>query len=226
MRTTLRQDPDIILIGEIRDELTAETATTAANTGHLVLSSVHTNNAIKSLLRFISLGVGRDQIEASLRAVLAQRLVRTLDHTYCEPYDIAEDLNKLLRLEGEEKISEPIMTFRPLSTTDSNGHVIEDIRAHSGRTIIPELWIVGAEERQLIYDGNTSEDAYLKLALRKGMQPLWYQGIKLALKGETTLDEIRKKVASPEEFVRFSSIIMSKIIRPHLEKQKQGPKTP
>lgn len=220
LRSFLRLDPDIILVGEVRDAETAKIMVEAAGTGHLVFSTIHTNDAISVLARLYELGVERTRIQSTLRCVVAQRLVRTLCPCLeCrEPYDARPELNKLFeedvfRLrEGSRAVeegdssealsnSEAVVFFRPVSKGGYFACKTCHGTGYFGRAIVPELWVIGREERDLIVNSEYSYARYHDLALSKGMLPMAYVGLELALQGRVTLQELKDNVIIPEEWV-------------------------
>lgn len=191
----MRQDPNVILVGEIRDPETAEVALQAANTGHLVLSTLHTNDSVSSVARLEDLGVSRAHLRDNLRMVISQRLVRHIDPQATESYDAATELNDLF---GERVITAPVPMVRPKATlTAADRHA-----AYHGRLLVPEVWMVGEKERDLIVAGNLSHDALLHAAEEGGMRSLLTFGLSAALEGKTTLEELRKHVFTPTELRR------------------------
>ena len=102
LRSCLRQDPDIIFVGEIRDKETAETAISATLTGHLVLSSLHTSGAIQTITRLLDMGVEPFMVVSAIRGILSQRLVRTLCHQCKKPYTPPAEALKRMGLESED----------------------------------------------------------------------------------------------------------------------------
>jgi type IV pilus assembly protein PilB len=206
LRNYLRQDPDIILVGEIRDGETAKTAMEAAKTGHLVLSTLHTNDAVSSLLRLYELGVANSDLQSSLQCIVAQRLVRSLCNKCKTSYDAKDDINNLLGAEVAQH-------FFPLYTTPSEHKIpcldCSDI-GYKGRLPITELWVVGDQEKQMIYDGCRDYQKYLSIAMRDGMVPLVVSGIQSVLEGKTTLHEIGKHVPI-EHFLKRRDLIVEAI---------------
>jgi len=203
LRGILRQDPDVILIGEVRDSETARLAMRAANTGHLVLTTLHTNDSIASLIRLYDLGVEKSQIEASLKTVISQRLVRKLcSKEECrEYYDPKEDIDELnLDVEGVNiKLLQPKTKVEKICSVCSS-------TGYRGRTVVPEVWVVGREERELIAEGVQSQQPYLETASKNKMDFLPVSGMKKVLSGETTIREL-KRVISLDEFSRNGSIL-------------------
>jgi general secretion pathway protein E len=187
VRTLLRQDPDIIMIGEIRDIETAEMAIQAALTGHLVLSTLHTNDAPSTITRLLELGVPPYLINSTLIGVMAQRLVRTLCPACKQPGSIDDDV-------WEEMIL-PWKVPKPEQVQAPNGCLECRMTGFRGRTGIYEMLPVSVEMKKLI---TTSPDpVQLKsLAYREGMRSLRSNGAAKVAEGITTPAEILR-VAPP-----------------------------
>lgn len=189
LRAFLRQDPDIILVGEIRDRETADIAVRAALTGHLVLSTLHTNSAAAAAARLIDMGVEPFLLASSLTGVLAQRLVRRLCPHCRQPYRVdPEDPDyPLLEVEGLAGAT----LYRP----GGCGHC--DQTGYQGRLAIAELLPVTGEIRQLIARRATPSELRAAAAAR-GLRSLWQDGLLKAVEGVTTLEQV-KRVALVEE---------------------------
>ena len=184
LRSILRQDPDVVLVGEIRDLETAEISVQASLTGHLVLSTLHTNTAIGAVTRLVDMGVEPFLIASSMVGVLAQRLVRRLCPHCKKPYHPTE-------LEMEQlEISE----LTPAELYIAQGCVECDQIGYSGRLGIYELVTVNDTLRTLIHRG-ASEDELLEEA-RKDSKGLLHSGFERVKSGETTIDEVYRVVQS------------------------------
>jgi len=190
VRTLLRQDPDIIMIGEIRDRETAEVAIQAALTGHLVLSSLHTNDAPSSITRLIDIGAQPYLIGATLLGVLAQRLVRTLCPHCKVPGEIDREAWEKLVAPARTKI--PKSVFRP-SGCDECRHT-----GYMGRIGIYETLVVDKSIRRLIPTSNDLQ-LYYEAAGRQGMRNLRISGAQKVAEGLTTLEEIYSVVPPDKE---------------------------
>jgi len=179
LRTLLRQDPDVIMVGEIRDEETARTAIQAALTGHLVFSTLHTNDACAAITRLINMGIEPYLLGAALNIVLAQRLVRRICPKCREEYEPPRNLRKAVERMGVE-----IETFY-------KGVGCRRCRntGFSGRIAIHELLVLDDEQRDLVTTGPTL-GAIRTLARRKGMVTLRYDGFRKVREGITTLEEV------------------------------------
>lgn len=189
LRSILRQDPDIIMIGEIRDFDTADIAIKAALTGHLVLSTLHTTTASASIVRLINMGVEPFLITSSLVCVVSQRLVRMVCANCKEPHQLtAEALDKLGVKYRKDKLP---LFYR------GQGCPICFNSGYKGRTCIAEVLSLGIEVKDLIM--SRAQDYKIKEVARSlGMKTLREVGIEKALAGLTTLEEILK-VTAPDE---------------------------
>jgi len=178
LRAILRQDPDVVMIGEIRDLETAEIAVQASLTGHLVLSTLHTNSAVGAVTRLHDMGVEPFLLSSSLLGVLAQRLVRRLcpQCKLAHPATLSEKVI-LNRAENEEAI-----IYRPTGCKACN-HT-----GYRGRTGIHELLVVNEAVRELIHNG--AGEQVVEREIRKTSASIRDDGIKKVLTGQTTLEEI------------------------------------
>ena len=181
LRAILRQDPDIIMIGEIRDEETANIAVQASITGHLVVSTLHTNNAVGTLNRMADMGVEPYLIADSVIGVIAQRLVRKLC-PHCKKKHIATEEEKAwLKVSDEEEIQ----LYEPCGCGMCNNI------GYSGRTAIFEIMEVNGTMRRLIAR-NASTEEMIECARESGMRTLRENGIELIKQGITTIEEVIK----------------------------------
>jgi type IV pilus assembly protein PilB len=182
LRAFLRQDPDVIMVGEIRDLETAEIAIKAAQTGHLVLSTLHTNDAPSTLVRMMNMGVAPFNIASSVNIITAQRLARKLC-THCRrPEDIPPEA--LLRAGfGEEDLDGSFQPYGPIGCDHCKG------TGYKGRIGIYEVMPISDEMRQLIMrNGNSIEIA--QQAQREGVRNLRQSGLLKVKSGITSLEEI------------------------------------
>jgi type IV pilus assembly protein PilB len=188
LRAFLRQDPDIILIGEIRDTETAEIGIRAALTGHLVFSTLHTNDAPSSITRLVDMGIEPFLVGSSLILVVAQRLVRKL----CPKCKLVDDTPKeaLVRLGVLKSLDENITIYKanPKGCDECKG------TGYKGRTAVHEILEVDEEIRRLIVKGATAEDIR-ELAKRKGMRTLYEAGILKVRRGITDIAEVQRVLA-------------------------------
>ena len=179
LRTLLRQDPDVIMVGEIRDEETARTAIQAALTGHLVFSTLHTNDACSAITRLVNMGVEPYLISAALNMVLAQRLVRRICGKCRQVYEPQRTIRKALERMGYD-ISE---FYRGVGCKRCRN------TGYSGRVGIHELLIMDDELRDAIVS-NPSISAIREIAQRRGMVTLKHDGFRKVREGITTIEEV------------------------------------
>jgi type IV pilus assembly protein PilB len=185
LRSILRQDPDIILIGEIRDLETAEIAISAALTGHLVLSTLHTNDAAGAVSRLINIGVPPFLVASALLGAVAQRLVRTVCPRCKEVYEASRQERELL--DGPSPARDPIRLVR------GRGCQYCCQMGYQGRKAVYEILPVSQKIRHLILSG--CGDAPVKeQALQEGMQTLRTNAVAEVLRGVTTIDELMRVV--------------------------------
>lgn len=202
LRTLLRQDPDIIMVGEIRDGETASLAVNASLTGHLVLSTIHTNSAAGAIPRMIDMGVEPFLIVSTVKNVIAQRLVRVLD-TNKEKYFLSEaekktlgeavDLKRILEILKKEKIVptdadwSTIPFYKPVPNEESES-------GYKGRLGIHEVLKVTPTIKEMILKGS-STDEIEKRAKEEGMMTMLEDGIFLAVQGRTSTEEVLRVVS-------------------------------
>jgi general secretion pathway protein E len=175
LRAILRQDPDVVMVGEIRDLETAEIAVQASLTGHLVLSTLHTNTAAGAVTRLRDMGIEPFLLSSSLIGVLAQRLVRVLDDDTKVPYTARDYECRTLKMDSEN----PPTLYRA-SDNDSNGF--------HGRTGIYELISIDDQMRTMIHDGVSEQD--LERYARSLGPGIRADGRRRVLEGTTTLEEV------------------------------------
>ena len=180
LRAHLRQDPDVILVGETRDKETADNAIQASLTGHLVFSTLHTNDAPGAFTRLIDMGVEPFLVSSSVLAILAQRLVRRLCEQCRSPY--TPNSSELADL-GLSK--SPGKLYRAVGCEECNH------KGYSGRSGIYELLMVDDEIRSMVVAGATT-GAIRNKAIELGLLTLRDDGIRKALEGITSLDEVRR----------------------------------
>ena len=189
LRAILRQDPDVVLVGEIRDSETAEVAFQAAMTGHLVFSTLHCNTAPSAITRLVDMGVEPFLIGSSVIGVLAQRLVRTLCPRCKSPYKPTLDELAVLGLEDMEGQAE---FYKPVGCPQCN------MRGYSGRLAIFELMPVNEELRRLALK-NPTADQVRDVATTAGMKSMKQHAVEKIVAGLTTIDEVRRKVFVEDE---------------------------
>jgi type II secretion system protein E len=187
LRSILRHDPDVILIGEIRDAETAQIAVQASLTGHLVFSTLHTNDAPGALTRLVDMGVEPYLVASSLEAVLAQRLVRVLC-THCKVADDSATANAFKLKLG---IPADVTLYKSVGCRECRN------TGFHGRQAIFEWMDTNPEIRQLILQ-NTSSDVLREAARRAGMRSLAEDGWRLVAKGMTTVEEVLSVTTAKE----------------------------
>ena len=184
LRSIVRQDPDVIMIGEMRDEETAAIAVQSALTGHLVLSTLHTNDAAGSITRLMDMGVEDYLLTSTVNAVLAQRLVRTLCHHCREAYTPLDDVVSrwdLQRYAGDS----PVTLYRAVGC-EHCGHT-----GYSGRNAIVELLVMTDQIKKLILK-HSDAGKISRVAAESGMHTLLDDGLRKAVAGKTTIEEVRR----------------------------------
>jgi type IV pilus assembly protein PilB len=189
LRSILRQDPNVIMIGEIRDEETAEIAIQASMTGHLVLTTLHTNDAPAAITRLIDIGIPPYLIASSIIGIAAQRLVRTICPDCKEEYVPNQDSLARLNLDQNDL---PFKFYRGAGCLNCNN------TGFKGRTVIEEIMIVGPKIRELIQSSATA-DTLREAAMAMGMTTLGISGMKKIERGVTTIEEVLKAVHEKEE---------------------------
>ncbi|MDX1659684.1 MAG: ATPase, T2SS/T4P/T4SS family [Nitriliruptorales bacterium] len=192
LRTVLRQDPDVVMVGEIRDRETAELAMEASFTGHLVLSTLHTNDAPSTIIRLVDLGIERFLIASSLLMVIAQRLVRTVCQHCVQPRQPQERTLRLLGLSREDIQDRELVAGAGCQICDMTGFL--------GRVGVYEVLPATPRMRELVTEG-ASESDIAHLAREVGMRTLREDGLAKAFAGITTLEEVVR--TTPEEAIDF-----------------------
>jgi type IV pilus assembly protein PilB len=188
LRSLLRQDPDILMIGEVRDQETANIAVQAALTGHLVLSTLHTNDAASAVTRLIDLGIAPYLVGASLVAVLAQRLVRKICSNCKEEYEPSVSVRKIM----EKAMNAPVTKFyRGIGCKKCRN------TGYLGRVAIHELFVTTPEIQELI-TSNVSIRKIREIAIKNGMTSLRLDGLNKVKAGITTVDEVLRVAACEE----------------------------
>lgn len=183
LRSLLRFDPDIMMIGEMRDGETASIGVNAALTGHLVLTTLHTNSAAGAIVRLLDLGVQAYLIASTLRCVVGQRLVRKLCSHCREPYQASADLVAQLPATAYAGLTPPLRLWRATGCPYCGGS------GYSGRAAIFELLIVDEELRRLIKP-DVSAEVIAQSARRSGMTTMMADGLRKCCEGLTTIEEV------------------------------------
>ncbi len=188
LRGFLRQDPDVILVGEIRDTETAQIACQAALTGHMVLATLHSNNAVQAVTRLIDIGVPPFIVVPSLVGILCQRLVRKICGRCKEQYPASpQEIQDLFVWEGDRA---PF--YRGKGCVHCNG------TGYSGRIALHEILLIDDEIRRIITRGESVGEIQ-RYARTSGFRTMHYDGIKKALRGLTTLEEVNRVTIAEEE---------------------------
>lgn len=192
LRAALRQDPDILLVGEIRDQETAEIALRAAMTGHLVLSTLHTNDAVSSAMRLVDMGAEGFLAATAIRAVLAQRLVRRLcDNCYVDHIPAAREV-QWIRHVMESELPEPLQLKQASGCHRCNN------TGYRGRIGVFELLVLNDEMADALRRSDSAD--FVKAARRsKGYRPLVVSAMMEALKGVTSLEEVYRVAEQVDE---------------------------
>ena len=181
LRSIVRQDPDIIMIGEMRDLETARIAIQSALTGHLVLSTLHTNNAAGGITRLLDMGVEDYLLTSTVNGILAQRLVRRLEPTHAEQYAASPEEIEKFGLRRYQPQGEIFLYHPRPSALSPTGYL--------GRTTIMELLVMDDDVRRAVMR-HAGMDEIEKLARNAGMYTMYEDGIGKALRGETTIEEV------------------------------------
>jgi type IV pilus assembly protein PilB len=185
LRSFLRQDPDIIMVGEIRDKETAEIGVKAALTGHLVLSTLHTNDAPSTINRLTNMGIESFLVTASVNMVVAQRLVRRICDNCKSNYSAPAELLSMVGLEHDSPL------FRGEGCDRCHGS------GYKGRVALYEIMLVSDTMRERIIEG-ISSTSLKRLAIDEGMQTLRVAGLQKVAEGVTTLDEVLGTTAADD----------------------------
>jgi type IV pilus assembly protein PilB len=180
LRALLRQDPDIVLVGEIRDYETAEVAIQAALTGHLVLSTLHTNDAPSTITRLMNMGVEPFLVTAAVNTIVAQRLIRRIC-TKCKA-EISVPKEKLVELGFSRESSEKMKMYAGKGCAACGGS------GYKGRVAIYEVFDFAPELKEMVLTGATATDLK-KAAMKLGMKTLRLSALSKAAEGATTLEE-------------------------------------
>ena len=182
LRALMRQDPDVIMVGEIRDKETADMAVQAALTGHLVFSTLHTNDASASVARLLELGVPGYLVNATVIGILAQRLVRILC-PHCKLGDVDMDENLWRDLVAPWRSAPPAKVYRPVGCLECRR------TGYLGRTGLIELMVVSDAIRALVSEGGDIQKIRNQAA-RDGLRSLRLSGAEKIVHGTTTVEEV------------------------------------
>ena len=180
LRSILRQDPDTIMIGEIRDAETAEIAVRAAITGHLVLSTLHTNDSPSTVARLIDMGLEPYLVSSAIIGIISQRLVKVLCPKCKEKYEASDSEKRMMGIDEENEVT----LYKPVGCNACN-------KGYRGRAAVHEVMLVNESIRKLI-NREANTDDIRKQALDDGMRTLLQSATDLALKGKTSFEEIMR----------------------------------
>ncbi len=183
LRSILRQDPDTIMIGEIRDSETAEIAVRAAITGHLVLSTLHTNDSPSTIARLIDMGLEPYLVSSAVIGIISQRLVKLLCPKCKQKYEASDSEKKILGINGIDADKDTIL-YKPVGCNACNN-------GYRGRAAVHEVMLVNENIRRCINKG-ASTDEIRSMALEDGMTTLLQSAAGLVLKGETSFEEVMR----------------------------------
>ncbi|HZJ85307.1 MAG TPA: GspE/PulE family protein, partial [Syntrophomonadaceae bacterium] len=184
LRSILRQDPDIIMVGEMRDGETANLGVRAALTGHLFFSTLHTNSAAGTVARMVNMGIENYLLSSSLAGIVSQRLIRRLCKNCCELYKLDEETS--VQLNMQEFIGQEFFAPVGCNMCRQSGY--------SGRMALHEVLVVGLEMHKAITHKIQSENELEEIAIKEGMVTMRQDGINKALQGMTSLQEVMKGV--------------------------------
>lgn len=188
LRSVLRQDPDIVMVGEIRDVETAEIAVRAAITGHIVLSTIHTNDTVSTISRLEDMGIENYLIASATVGILAQRLVKKICHKCKVSHEASADELKIMGI----PFAENVMITKGTGCNSCNN------TGYSGRTAIHEVLVVDREIRNMISTGKSVDEIKTR-AKEKGLTTLNETCRELVLQGQTTIDEMLRMTFSFDE---------------------------
>lgn len=192
LRSILRQDPDIIMIGEIRDGETAQIAVQASITGHLVISTLHTNSTSASVTRLVDMGVEPYLIGDAVVGIIAQRLVRRLCNN-CKKSRLATDAEKKMLQLKEEDMAKDITVYDPVGCEQCN-------KGYRGRVAIYEIMPITSKIRRTLHETFTADDIQ-RVAVSEGMNTLRMAGARNVLEGKTSIDEMVRVAFDMDEVV-------------------------
>jgi type IV pilus assembly protein PilB len=207
LKAFLRQDPDIIMVGEIRDMDTAEIAIKAAMTGHLVFSTLHTNDSAATIARLVDIGIPSFMLASSVTMVLSQRLGRRLCKKCKKPEQ--RDPQELIEMGFSEEESGYVVTYGPVGCPECNG------LGYKGRVGFFELMEVTSEVAKAI-SAEVPEDQLRKIAVVEGMVPLREAALNKVREGVTSVEEALKRTVAHEES------LPAYLVNPDVEKYEDG----
>lgn len=191
LRSILRQDPDVVMVGEIRDLETAEIAIQAALTGHLVISTIHTNSAAGAIPRFLSMGVKPFLLAPAINCVIGQRLVKRINPEAKIPIELSTSVGEQVKAELSKLPAEILRQEKvDLKKLQFYGPREGAKQPYKGRVGIYEIFSMTKDIEHLILTGNVSEYDMLEIAQKQGMMTMAQDGLLKALQGLTTVEEV------------------------------------
>ena len=194
LRSILRQDPNIIMVGEIRDKETAEISVHAALTGHLVLSTLHTNDAPTAVPRLVDMDIPPFLVSATVNLVIAQRLIRKICRNCIESYQISEDIGKVINEQLVLLKGEQASPYHVKQLYQGKGCEVCNFTGYSGRLAIYEIFNVDEKVRAYIQRSDFSLDGLRKIAFSHGERTMFEDGLKKSELGLTTIEEILRVI--------------------------------
>jgi MSHA biogenesis protein MshE len=214
LRTVLRQDPDVVLVGEMRDRETAEIAIKAAMTGHLVLSTLHTNDAVSTAIRLVDMGAESFSVASALRCILAQRLIRRVCRDCAQPY--VPDEHEQILIQGFLKNSD--VDTRQM--VKGSGCPQCNQSGYRGRVAAIEMLEVKGELAKALSRGDTG--GFIDVARQqRGYVPLPMAALHFALRGLTTLEEAMKLTTELEDPTEESDHLATPVQAAAVAEKKQ-----
>lgn len=195
LRSILRQDPDVVMIGEIRDLETAEACAQAALTGHVVLSTLHTNSAVETIPRLVTIGLPPFMVAPSLSVVIAQRLVRRICDACKKERPVTDKEKEVFEktLQAIKTVDPTVSVSVPATVKVQQGCEACSVTGFRGQMIVSEVLYVDSEVKDAIL-ANKSANDILALARKKGMLTMYEDGILKVIAGHTTLDELHRVI--------------------------------
>jgi len=194
LRSILRQDPDIIMVGEIRDKETAEISIHAALTGHLVLSTLHTNDAPTAVPRLVDMDIPAFLVSATVNLVIAQRLVRRVCSDCIESYKVPDNVDKIINRQLTSLKGKEFSPYHPKQLYRGKGCKSCNSTGYRGRLAIYEAFNITEEVREYIQRSDFSLDGLRKIAFAHGTRTMFEDGLKKAELGLTTIEEIMRVI--------------------------------
>lgn len=202
LRSTMRHDPDIILVGEIRDAETAQTSIQASVTGHLVFTTIHVNRPTDVIQRLVGLGVVPAYLASCLRAVISQRLIRQMCRYCSETYQGRDELTLLLGQDAGFDLELERAVRVKCQYCQGNGY--------SGRILLPECWYLNQDQRDLIAEGVSTTELETA-AIAAGFEPMTFTALDYVLKCRTDVAEILRGAVSADDLMRHGAYLLPRL---------------